>query len=144
MFCHEQSAVDQRLEDIEECFMHLALRESVAALRLALPAGSWAANWLERGSHPKDGERRDVERPLVHVTVLDVDVWGCASFSTAMEPLLVRWLALFPSLRHVTFDSFTFIRMTSDEHSAFAKVIGEACSRVEIVEIRYKKYFFAR
>jgi hypothetical protein len=144
MFCNQQAAIDKRLEDIQECFVHFASREGVTTLRLALPADSWARNWLQQGSRPKDGKRRDVEQSLVHITTLQVDVWGCTPFSPAMEPLLVRWLALFPSLRYISFDSFTFIRMSSDDRVAFADSIGDACLLVEAVDIGYKKYLIAR
>jgi hypothetical protein len=136
----EQSDLDQHFGGIEECFVHLASREDVTTLRLILPPGSWAAHWLSEGSNPGQGERRSIGRSLVHITTLEVDVCGCSSFSPEMAPLFVRWLALFPALRYVTFDSFTFRQMSSNEQSAFADSIGEACSSMEAVEIRYTKY----
>lgn len=135
----DESAVTDGLECIEDSYIHLASRQNITTLRFVLPHGPWAKEWLLRGSRPEKGKRRDLERFLVNVTRVGVDVVGCTGFSPVIEPHLLRWLALFPALRCVNFDPFALVCM-ADENLAFAKSIMDVCCSVEVVELCWKTY----
>jgi hypothetical protein len=138
----QQPDINRRFDGIEECFSHVASRKSITTLTLIMPPESWAEQWLRQGSplELEHGERRDIERSLVNIATLNVNVSGCITISPSMKPLFVGWLALFPALRSVHFDSYTFGGMSSEEQSAFADSIGHACSNMEIVEFSYTRY----
>lgn len=124
--------------------MQLESHKCVTTLRFMLPSESWAREWLLRGSRPQKGKRWDIERSLVNITRVEISAVGGGSFNSVMKPLFLRWLALFPALQHVVFDSPSFFNMSMDERPAFVQSVGEVCCGVETVQIGFIRHIVHR
>lgn len=129
------TVVDRHLQDLEDCLDYMSCREKLATLAICLPTGAHAENWLQHGRGDGSKPRKDVEANLVHITSLDIHDWcGFQAFSPAACKLLVRWLALFPSLQSVRI--LDGVRhMTSIQRSAFESEIWEHCPQLNSLGI---------
>lgn len=138
-FDHDNVTIAKRFRHMEASFTAIALCSGVNTLSVDLPPYSQAADWLEVGSEPSGGQRSNVERRLTNIQTLTIE--SCDPFDREIGPLLLRWIALFPSLRRVEFGSWACRTLTQEQpESDFVEAIGEACLTLEKVRIGAKSY----
>lgn len=95
--CFLVGNTEDYMVDVDECLLRLAPRRKINSLRFSFPPN--LREWFTNGSHPRHGQRRDVERTLRYIKYLCLTGF----LHRSAQPLLPHWLSLFPSLRRVDF-----------------------------------------
>lgn len=133
-FAAQASLIESRFIDVEDSLASLSCHESISDLGLFLPSKSGAAQWLDTGSNPRRGKRRNVEKTLNNITAMNLESSGYLAFDPNMTPLVLKWVGLFPALRHVAFNA-CLPAMSTEEEIKFVRSIGEVCPTMESVQV---------
>jgi hypothetical protein len=126
--------------DAEDALACLAGRDGVSSLLFHLPLHETADYWLTRRSHLQRGKgkrrrgRRDVERSLVHIRTLSLDLAAGYPINTRTMSLIPQWFSLFPRLQHADFRNFSRPR-SPDEEEVFMRAVADACPSMKTIHL---------
>ena len=124
----------ERLADVEDTLACLAPRDGITSLGFFLPLDGAANTWLERGCHPRQGKRMDVERSLVHIKTFQLRTALGFLVNAETMSLIPKWLSLFPGLQHADFNNMLGLRSFAEDE-LFLRAVAEACPGIQTLQL---------